>query len=319
MRLLHLLRHGRGLRHLPVIHPDRKDVSVRVILRGLHGGAIDVTNDHIPVSLRPLVLGVQLAVANNEDIAATATPSLELRDARDQDRLLARIDLKPVGALKLSGGELRLFETSRCRNWCAPWLTRWARYALAWQHARRAPARGDALCMSASDLRCLNAYYIVSRPVYLVSVAHEDRVNVFPMDLVGGISSGEFLLALRATSPAVVLIESSRRIAMSGAPGAHLASVYVLGTQHHRLTIDMSELPFNVRASDSFGLPVLAEPGLVREVSVRDVHRVGSHVLFVTRVERESGVTVEQLAHVSGMYAEWLSRRGRALRALAAS
>lgn len=319
MRMLHLLRHGKGLRHLPVILPDRRDVSVRVMLCGLPGAAIDVTNDHVPVSLRPLVLGVHLDVADNEVIAATATPSLEFRDARDQDRLLARIDLEPVGALKLSGGELRLFETIRCRHWCAPWLTRWARYALAWQHARRAPARGDALCMSASDLRCLNAYYIVSRPVYLVSVALEDRVNVFPMDLVGGVSSGEFLLALRATSPAVELIESSRRIALSGAPGAQLNAVYALGTQHHRLTVDLSGLPFQVRASDVFALPVLAEPGLVREVSVREVHRVGSHVLFVTHVERESGVTVEQLAHVSGMYAEWLSRRGRALRALAAS
>lgn len=173
--------------------------------------------------------------------------------------------------------------------------------------------------MSASDLRCLNAYYIAARPVYLMSVAHDDRANVFPMDLVGRVSSGDFLLALRATSPAIELMEASGRIAMSGAPASQLQAVYALGAHHHKATIDLTALPFRVRQSELFGLTVLDEPGLVRELSVRAVHGVGSHVVFVTRVERESGRTDAQLAHVSSMYAEWLARHGRSLRALAPS
>ena len=171
--------------------------------------------------------------------------------------------------------------------------------------------------MSASDLRCLNAYYIVARPVYLVSVAFDGRSNVFPMDLVGSLSSGDFLLALRATSPAIALIESSGRLAMSGAPADSLAAIYALGAHHRKATIDLNDLPFEVHPSDLFGLPVLQRPGLVRELQVRDVHRIGSHVLFVTRVERETGETREQLAHVSAMYADLLTHRGRPLRTLA--
>jgi len=171
--------------------------------------------------------------------------------------------------------------------------------------------------MSASDLRCLNAYYMVPRPVYIVSVEHGGRVNVFPMDLVGRLTSGEFLFALRATSPSIELIEQSGRVAMSAAPAPLLGAVYDIGRQHGLTSIDVSALPFGVRSSPLFGLPVLAADGLVREISVRAVHRVGSHVLFVGEIENEAGRTVDQLAHMSAMYAEWLSSVGRPQRVLA--
>jgi flavin reductase (DIM6/NTAB) family NADH-FMN oxidoreductase RutF len=314
MGLLHLLRHGRGLRHLPIVYPDQERVSVRVLLCGEGGEAIDVTRDHVPVSLRPLVLGLRL-----EDSAGElASPRLEFRDALANDRSLASIDLTSVGRLPLSRGHLRLFETSGCRNWCVTAPTRWTRYALAWQHARRAPARGDALCMPASDLRCLNAYYISPRPVYLVSVAHGGRSNIFPMDLVGPVSSGDFLLALRATSPSIEVIESSRQIAMSGAPANQREAIYALGAHHHKKSVDVTTLPFEFEQSELFNLPVLPGMGLVRELAVREVHRVGSHVLFVTQVQREAGRTEHQLAHMSGMYAEHLAKQGRPVQAVVA-
>jgi flavin reductase (DIM6/NTAB) family NADH-FMN oxidoreductase RutF len=170
--------------------------------------------------------------------------------------------------------------------------------------------------MSARDLRSLNTYYMAPRPVYLVSVQHRDRINLFPMDLVGGISSGEFVLALRGTSPSIELIEESRRVAMSAAPASLLQVVYDLGAQHHASGIDVSALPFPIRPSPSFKLPVLADGGFAREVRVREVHRIGSHVLFVGEVESEAGHTPEQLAHVSAMYARWLTAAGRGLRAI---
>ena len=51
--------------------------------------------------------------------------------------------------------------------------------------------------------------------------------------------------------------------------------------------------------------------GFTRELTVQQVHRVGSHVLFVCRVDEEQGTTPRQLAHLSEMYVEWLRQRGR--------
>jgi flavin reductase (DIM6/NTAB) family NADH-FMN oxidoreductase RutF len=137
------------------------------------------------------------------------------------------------------------------------------------------------------------------------------------MDLVGALSSGEYLLALRATSPAVELMEASRRIAMSSAPAEKLDAVYALGAQHRRPTLDLSTLTLPMSRSPLFGLPVLDKMGLVRELAIEEVHRIGSHVLFITRIEQEDGRPGRQLAHMSGMYVEWLRRRQHACELLA--
>jgi flavin reductase (DIM6/NTAB) family NADH-FMN oxidoreductase RutF len=134
------------------------------------------------------------------------------------------------------------------------------------------------------------------------------------MDLIGNVSSGELMLALRATSPAVELMERSRRVAMSAAPAREKEAIYALGAHHRLPSIDLNKLLFSMRPSPVLGLPVLANGEMVREVAIQDVHRVGSHVLFVGSIIHESGQTEEQLGHVSGMYAEWLSRHHRPMR-----
>jgi len=70
-RLLSLLRSGKGLRYAPVVMADAAEFALRVVLRGLPRGPVDVTGDHCPVSLRPFVLGVRLA-AEHADPGALA-------------------------------------------------------------------------------------------------------------------------------------------------------------------------------------------------------------------------------------------------------
>ena len=197
-------------------------------------------------------------------------------------------------------------------------MTRWARYTLAWQHARQAERRGDRLRMTARDLICLNAYYLVPRPVFLISVAYAGRDNLFPMDLIGNVSSGELMLALRATSPAVELMERSRQVAMSAAPAREKEAIYALGAQHRLPSIDLNKLRFSMRPSPVLGLPILANGEMVREVAIQDVHRVGSHVLFVGSIIHESGQTEQQHGqqhhqtgrHVKGMQANQRVKSG---------
>jgi flavin reductase (DIM6/NTAB) family NADH-FMN oxidoreductase RutF len=303
------LRHGKDLRLMPFAFSDACDLGVRVRISGLPGGPLDVTRDHVPVSLRPLVLGVRL----DAPAIATRGLTLELHDAIETAAPLARIGLEHAGEIALSRGSLQLFQTNGCRNRCAPTLTRWYRYALAWQHARLEHRKPYALKMSARDLICLNAYYIFPRPVFLVSVRHGGHENLFPMDLVGEISSGEFILALRSTSPAIELIEQSRQVALSAAPASQVKIVYALGANHRNPPAGSLDLPIPTTTSPTLGLRTLCDEAVL-ELSIREIHRPGSHVLFVSSILHRSGVTKEQLGHVSGMYAEWLRRQGRALR-----
>lgn len=301
-RLLSLLRSGKGLRHAPVVHDEVSKLRLRVLLCGLPGGPIDVSEDHCPVSLRPLVLGVTGSFLVQRSLR------LEICVADEEAAPLARLALKPMGTVPLGQRALHLFGVERTINRCLPPAALALRYLLAWQNARTAARRHDALCMSAADLRALNAYYIVARPVFLVGVGHGDQRNIFPMDLVARLSSGEQVLALRATSPSVALMEASRRIVMSSAPAQSLEAVYALGRQHQQASLDLASLPLQLSRSPLFGLPALNPPQLVRELSVEQVERIGSHVLFVCRVVHETGRAEQQLAHVSGMYVEWLRR-----------
>ncbi len=314
-RLLTRLLHGDGLRHLPIVLGEANEPLVRFELHGLPEGPRDITTDHIPVSLTPLVIGVWSEREPEGESATRTTCSIVVRDATTGTKV-GVINVASHGTLQLTQGSLSLFRMVSCRNWTAPKMIRWWRYALALVHARRARSRGDRLCMTASDLRCLNVYYMAPRRVYLIGVANGGRTNLFPMDLVGRVGSGDFLLALRATSPSIELMEASRVIAMSAAPADHLAEVYALGAHHRMDTVDVAALPFDVAASPLHGRPILSQ-GFVRELSVLRTYRIGSHVLFVCRVDNEHGSTPRQMAHVSAMYAEWLGKQGRQLEALA--
>ena len=105
-------------------------------------------------------------------------------------------------------------------------------------------------------------------------------------------------------------------IAMSAAPADLLAEVYALGAHHRMANVDVTALSLDVEASPLHGRPVLSN-GFVRELSVLRTHHVGSHVLFVCRVDDEHGSTPRQIAHVSAMYAEWLGKHGQPVNALA--
>ena len=147
---------------MPVVVPAGGDPLVRVVLRGMPRGTMDVSSDHVPVSLRPLVLGVRVD-ASDDPTVPPARLALDIFDLVNDRRPLATFGLTVVGAVPMSRGVLHLCRTTLPRNRSAPLLTRWVRYALSWQHARRARSRGDRLGMSASDLRCLNVYYMAPR------------------------------------------------------------------------------------------------------------------------------------------------------------
>src|SRR5207244_10247204 len=113
---------------------------------------------------------------------------------------------------------------------------------------------------------------------------------------------------LRLTSPAVKLMQESRRMALASVPFSYRATAYELGKHHREPSIDFASLPFPVAPSSLFGLPVAEAALRVREVCVRGCHEVGSHMLFLTSIECETlpplltGSGVLQLFHSFGTY-----------------
>jgi hypothetical protein len=85
-------------------------------------------------------------------------------------------------------------------------------------------------------------------------------------------------------------------------------------SRHERDTVDVDALPFPVQPPLRLGVPSLAGR-LAYELAVDQVHRIGSHVPFATRVEPHDDLRGNQPAHVSTGYVEWAARRGRQIAA----
>jgi flavin reductase (DIM6/NTAB) family NADH-FMN oxidoreductase RutF len=246
----------------------------------------NVTRNNVVVALRPFTLGLMFdahASQNNGSLSR-----LFMRDA-DSRQLLGAINLRPAGSISLPGRHFRLFETTTCENYSVPPSILHLYYLTEqWRAKRRRRRNPFNFSMTPNDLCCSHVFYICPRPVVLVTVEHQDAINMFPMDLIGPTDSPWFSMALRSTSPAVRLMQQSRHLSLASVPIHYQSVVYELG-KHHRLpSISLANLPFPLMQSPAFRLPVMKEALRVLEVEVAEFHEVGSHVLFLTTPVSES-------------------------------
>ncbi|MGH8212646.1 MAG: flavin reductase, partial [Rhodanobacteraceae bacterium] len=166
--------------------------------------------------------------------------------------------------------------------------------------------------MEPAAVQQLMISYLCPRPVVLVSVVAEDHRNIFPMDLIGPLQgNGCFSLALRSTNVSVPFMREARRVALSGMPAAMKAEIYKLGGHHKQLLGDWNTLPFPVRPSREFAIPVAAAALRVRELDILEIREIGSHTFFLGRaVSDEHMVDGTQLHHTAGFHQAYRRRRG---------
>ena len=298
-----LLKPGAFPQYVAVgFHDPQNQVEVRL------NETRDVTRNNVVTSLRPFTVGIMFR--ESERIAADRLTFHE----RDSNHLLGSIDLRFSRAIPLPGHQFAIFETSHSENFCVSKPVLGAHYLYQrWrtlQHQRRNPYN---FRMTFSDVLCNFTFYIAPRPVVLVSVEFEGSSNLFPMDLIGPTDSPWFSMALRSTSPAVKLMRQSRRMALASIPFRLKSQIYELG-KHHKLTsIDWDALPIATVPSPSFGLRVPKDALRIREVRVEQFHEVGSHIVFITSIERETltGLHEPQMFHLAGTYWRYLHRHNK--------
>ncbi|HKR77056.1 MAG TPA: flavin reductase [Rhodanobacter sp.] len=267
------------------------------------GATADVTTDHTVASLRPLTIATSL------DAGSRAV--LEYRD-RASGRLLGALQLARAATVSTEGSTLALYHVAagghRCLLWpLRPWNT-WLQNRLMQRntsspHSLMAPVATQQLMIA----------YLCPRPVILVSVDAPGHHNIFPMDLIGPLGrSGLFALALRSTNVSVPVMRESRRVALSCMPAAMKDAVYALSVQHRQPLPDWAALPFPLRRSRTFGIPVAAAALRIRELDIVHSEEVGSHTFFLGRIVSEEALAQDaQLHHTAGFHQAWRRRRGK--------
>lgn len=259
--------------------------EIRVVLRGL-GPPRDVTYRNVIAASRPHTIGIGLDGAPESIGAPGSRAVLEFSEREGPKRLLGEIDLRWTDSIEFPDGRVLLFRSGKCRNYCLPKTLLWRQY-LRWALHRwrtRDSSTSSDHRLSAREVHAMFAFYICPRPVFLLSVADEDRSNIIPMDLLGPIGDQRFSLTLKHASTAAPLLLRSRRAALSSVPIEHTDLVYRYGSNHHLPYFDWENAPFGSKSSPSSGLLIPDFALRTRDLEVEEVRDLGSHQFFVCRI-----------------------------------
>lgn len=264
------------------------------------GESADVTADHTVASLKPLMIATSVDAGQH--------PILEYRDEA-KGTLLGTLRLKRAVQTAAAGTSPALYQVVAGEQRCLDWPRRsWNAWLQNRAMLKSRTPHGSGMEPAAAQQ--LMIAYLCPRPVVLVSVAAPGHQNIFPMDLIGPLErSGLFSLALRSTNVSATVICEARRVALSGVPAHLKATVYQLAAHHNRPLDDWNELPFPVRPSREFGIPVVAEALRIQELAIVRHHEIGSHTFFLCQVASdEKSADGVQLHHTAGFHQAWRRR-----------
>jgi flavin reductase (DIM6/NTAB) family NADH-FMN oxidoreductase RutF len=305
-----LKRRMRPLPEWPPVALRAPQDAVQIRLATVRG-EFDVTRSAVIAALRPLTLGVGLDEQLMSAVADRSQPQLQFVDLESR-RTVGTLQLQHIRNWNTSEAVIGLFEVRRGTQRCLGWPYRpWNRW-LQNRRTMRRKADPTNFFMPPEAVQQQMIFYICPRPVVLVSVDDGTHSNLFPMDLIGPVSSDRFTLALRSTSPSIPTMKSARRVALSDVPARDYATAYKLGVHHKNAMVDWDHLPFEIQRSRDFSLRYPAIALRVREIEILDFDTIGSHTFFVTRIASEhSGGNDGQFFHTSGIYQHFRSCNGR--------
>lgn len=279
--------------------------EIAVWLHGT-GASVDVTYRYSVACGAPLTF----CIGMGDDLGRSDLDQLSLKYCRRAERqVLGEIRLKRVDSLLAGESQFGLFTPCRSTNYCIPKIKLTAQYSLfRYRHWRKDNTKGVHL--SFLESRAMMVEFIRPHPVMLVSVGSREEGNIFPMNLLGDLGSGYFGLALRTERVAGGLVKRHGRIALTTMPLAQGAVAYQLGHNHSKESFDWRQLPFAIRPSSAFHIPVPGFALRIREMEIKEARAVGSHTFFLAKIVRDEKCS-DGLAFCSihGFYQDWRMKR----------
>lgn len=290
---------------------EEPQTEITLWLHGL-GAPLDVTQRCTTACCAPFMIAVALDERHKlKSIKNGQRMRLGFCE-RGGKQLLGEIRLKFATSISLDASELLLFKISGSTNYCLPRLRLWAHYLLqSYSYLRKAETFD--LKMTLVDQRAAAVTFIRPHPVCLVSLIGVHGGNIFPMNLMGELGKSYFGFALKDSRRAAHLVERAGRIAISNVPLSWAPVAFRLAVNHKKESIDWGELPFSTRVSATFRIPVPAFAPRIREMEIREIHRIGSHTFFVAQVIHDEFISrVSELYVIHGFYQAWRLKGQRA-------
>jgi hypothetical protein len=284
--------------------------EIAVWLHGT-GEPVDVTRHLTTACCAPLVIGVSLDKGQLTAGKELRNVSLRFCERAGERRTLGEIRLAQKMVIPLDGSDFLLFDLLGSTNYCLPKLRLLAHFVSQAYSNRRNLGSFDVK-MTALEMRAAIVTFIRPHPLMMGSIVIAAGGNIFPMNLMGELGNGYFAFALKDSRRAAHLVEGAGRIALSNVPLPLCSIAFRLAINHTKEAIDWEELPFALKLSKEFRIPVPVLAPRVRELKVDRVHKIGSHTLFVARIISDEKYSDDLQVHmIHGFYQHWRLRGQR--------
>lgn len=281
--------------------------EIAVWLHGM-GAPVAVTRRLTTACCAPLVLGVSLDEGQWAATNDHCKLSLRFCERAGAKRMLGEIWLARRALIPLNGAELLLFDVLGSTNRCLPRPRLWAHF-LTQAYSNRQNLGSFDVKMTARELRAAIVTFIRPHPLMLGSILGEAGGNMFPMNLMGELGNGYFAFALKDSRRAAHLVEDARRIALSNVPLPLCSVAFKMAINHTKDSINWNQLPFALKPSREFRIPVPAAAPRVRELQVEQIRKIGSHTLFIARIISHETFSDDPQVHmIHGFYQYWRVR-----------
>jgi hypothetical protein len=154
--------------------------------------------------------------------------------------------------------------------------------------------------------------YAIPRVISLITVAKDDRFNLFPTDLHGQVDDGHYIISLRTGGKACQQVEAAGRVLISQVSADAYQTVYGLGKNHMQEPRSKESLPFGSELSASFQWPLPEKALSYKELVLMDSFTHGIHRIMLFRIgsSQQYGNQNNTLAHIHNSYATWRYKNG---------
>lgn len=250
----------------------------------------DITNSHALISLKPF------AIAVNAESIIFSNPEQAILRIIANEKVFGELKLKLVSVKTFDNLTLCIYEAGLSSHPISLTASIWN--SLLLQLKNRTDRKSKNFVVPPAELLKLFVYSLKPRPVFLVSVLHEQGFDAFPVDIAGMISANKVLISIRSTSAAITPILATKKICASAVSYNERNKVYKLGRHHAGGILPQEANELNFVLSAQLKIPVPAAALHVQEMILENNFTTGAHTQFIFRVVNSYPlISGMQLAH----------------------
>lgn len=263
----------------------------------------DVTDSHLFLGYKPLIIGLPLKLSHERDAANSGEGVAWLRFHDGNSNPLAAIRLKKICQKTYDQSALVLYKGEQGTH---KFLSKYHQLIHRLREAiRRRPSTNVSLKGNLYDQ--VRIAYSVPRIIAIITVKHDHLMNMFPTDLHGVIDKFHYISSLRTGGKANDQVEKNRRIAISYVDASAYKDTYALGKNHMQPMSGYESFTLSTAHSKIFQIPLPEKTNEYFELELRESVDVGIHRLHVYKIvyhhcDESKG---SRLAHIHQYYAQW--------------